>query len=106
MTGAFVLEVSGETGRDNEDALAARMSGLLEGQEGVRVTRSEKTADLQVRDLEDSISGQEVTEAIALAGGCRVAAVRVSEFRRAGRGLNTAARLRQRIRSPPRADCR
>lgn len=58
MTGALVLEVSRERGRDKAEALAARMSGLPESRGYVRVSRLEKAAYLQVRDLEVSVSGR------------------------------------------------
>lgn len=46
MTGTLVLEISGEGDRGKAYALAARMSGLLEGRDDVRVSRPEMTANL------------------------------------------------------------
>lgn len=60
VTGAIVLEVPGPNGAEKASALKQKMEEVLKDQEGVRVARPVKMADLRVRDLLATVSVQKV----------------------------------------------
>jgi len=80
-TGALLLEVPGADGGTKAGALAEKLRVALGDREGVTVSRPVKTAEMRVKDLEDSISAAEVAEALAAQGGCAIEDVRVGPIR-------------------------
>lgn len=69
-TGAFLLEIPGPENAEKVDALANKLRTALADQEGVIISRPLKTAEIRIRDLEDSISEEEIATTLAKAGGC------------------------------------
>jgi len=67
-TGALLLEIPGADSNKLADTLAAKMRETLADRSGVVITRPVKTAEVRVRDIEDSISAEEI--AAGVAGGC------------------------------------
>ncbi|KAF9803451.1 hypothetical protein SFRURICE_005255, partial [Spodoptera frugiperda] len=87
QTGARLFEFPGAAGSQNADLFAAK---LREGIADVaKVARPVKSATLEVVDLDDSVSVNEVVAAIAAAGGCSVEAVHGRPIRTGRRGLGT-----------------
>jgi len=89
-TGALLLEVPGADGGTKAGALAEKLRVALGDREGVTVSRPVKTAEMRVKDLEDSISAAEVAEALAAQGGCAIEDVRVGPIRPGTNRLGTA----------------
>ncbi|KAF9824349.1 hypothetical protein SFRURICE_002844 [Spodoptera frugiperda] len=85
QTGARLFEFPGASGSQNADLFAAK---LREGIADVaKVARPVKSATLEVVDLDDSVSMNEVVAAIAAAGGCSVEAVHGRPIWTGRRGL-------------------
>lgn len=90
ITGAQIFEIGGPNNAQKADALAAKMRGVLKDKEGVKITRPTQTAELRVRDLDDSVRCKDVARAVSSAGGCPFETVKVGEMRTFGRSLGTA----------------
>jgi len=56
----------------------------------VAVTRPIKTAEIRVKDLEDSVSAAEIAEAVADQGQCDLGDIRVGPIRLGTNQLGTA----------------
>jgi len=72
------------------EALAREMREPLADREGVVITQLIKTAEIRVKDIENSISAVEIAEALAAGGECEVAKVRVGPIRQGTNRLGTA----------------
>jgi len=88
-TGALLLEIPGTEGEKLADVLADRMKEALADKEGVLISRPHKTAEIRVRDLEDSVSADEIAAAMAIKGGCSPEEIKVGPTRPATNGLGT-----------------
>jgi len=89
-TGALLLEIPGGDGATRAEALVKELREALKDREGVSVTRSIKTAEIRVNDIEDSVSAAEIAEALADQGQCQVDEVRVGPIRTGSNRLGTA----------------
>ncbi|XP_043264233.1 branchpoint-bridging protein-like [Colletes gigas] len=69
VTGALLLAIPGEQGREKATALRARLDGALQV-EGVRVACPQKQAELRVSGLSEAATQGAVREALATTGGC------------------------------------
>jgi len=76
-TGALLLEIPGADAPRLADTLAAKMREALADRPGVVITRPIKTAEIRVRDIEDSVSAEEIAAGMASAGGCEPTEVRL-----------------------------
>ncbi|XP_011858653.1 PREDICTED: uncharacterized protein LOC105556182 [Vollenhovia emeryi] len=90
MIGALVFEIPGEGAKDKAVALSDKMKSVLVNREGVKVTRPQKMAELRIKDLDDSISEEEVRGVVAREAECDPTDVRVGKIRVAPNGLGTA----------------
>ena len=90
-TGAYLLEVPEDAG-EKADALAAALKEVL-SETDVRIARPVKCADLRLTGLDDSVSQEEVAEAVAAAGGCAVGAVKVGAISRTPPGMGMGRAL-------------
>jgi len=77
MIGALLLEIPGTDGTVKADALAREMQEILRDREGMVISRPVKTAEIRVKNVEDSVSVIEIAKAVADHGECRVTEVRV-----------------------------
>jgi len=89
-TGALLLEIPGAEGPQLADALADRLRTVLAEKQGVTVTRPQKTAEIRVRDLEDSISADEIAAVLAERGGCHPEEIRVGPIQMTPNGMGSA----------------
>jgi len=89
VTGAQIFEIGGPDVR-KADALATQLREVLGDREGVKIARPVQTAEIRVRDLDDSVRCEDVAKAVSSAGGCTPDAVKVGDIRTSGRGLDTA----------------
>lgn len=87
-TGAVILEVPGENSAERADLLAERLRTALVDKE-VRISRPVKLAELRVGGFDESVNGEELATAMASAGGCAAADVRVGSIRRGPTGLGS-----------------
>jgi len=87
--GALLLEIPGADAPKLADTLAAKMREALADRPGVIISRPVKTAEIRVRDIEDSISAEEIAAGVASVGGCEPAEMRLGPIRRAPNGLGT-----------------
>jgi len=81
VTGAVVYEIPGKNRDLKADQLAQRLREVLAEKEGVRIARPHKRGDIRVRGLDESATVEEVTAAVAKAGGCQVAEIKAGEIR-------------------------
>jgi hypothetical protein len=88
VTGALLLEITGEDADRKASRLAERMAEVLRDYP-VKVTVPRRTAELRVSGLEDSVTLEEVVTAIAKAGGCCAEEVSVGVIRTAPRRLGS-----------------
>ncbi|XP_033360079.1 uncharacterized protein LOC117238962 [Bombus vosnesenskii] len=88
ITGALLFEISGQETESKASRLAERMAATLKDLPA-KVTVPRRTAELRVTGLEDSVTSEEVTAAIAEAGGCHADEVNVGVIRSAPRGLGS-----------------
>ncbi|XP_072949830.1 uncharacterized protein [Epargyreus clarus] len=89
LNGGLLLEVAGEDCAGKADALAGKLQDAV-GEMGVKVARPTKQGEARVMDLDDSVTQQDVANAIAMACGCIATEVRVGEIRRRPSALGTA----------------
>ncbi|XP_018364989.1 PREDICTED: uncharacterized protein LOC108762469 [Trachymyrmex cornetzi] len=63
-SGAFLLEIAGgATGAEKADKLAQKMSALTADNADVSITRPEKTGEVRIRDIDESITREDVLRA-------------------------------------------
>lgn len=86
LTGALIIEVPGPENGPKADALASRIRKVLKNKENIRVDRPEKMAEIRVKNLECSITEQEVRDAIMEKIGCRAQEVQMGTIQRSQRG--------------------
>ncbi|KYN29524.1 hypothetical protein ALC57_01028 [Trachymyrmex cornetzi] len=89
VSGALILEIPGSDGPARADTLAAKLREALEDREGVKIGRPHKTVDVRIRDLEDSISPEEVAAVIAERGACVRGLIKVGAVTVTGDGLGS-----------------
>jgi len=89
-TGALLLEIPGADGPQLADALADQLRSVLADKQGVTVIRPQKTAEIRVRDLEDSISADEIAAVLTERGGCHPEEVRVGPIPQTPNGMGSA----------------
>ncbi|XP_011884029.1 PREDICTED: uncharacterized protein LOC105571164 [Vollenhovia emeryi] len=89
LTGALIFEISGPESATKADTLANKMREAVAGKEGVRISRPMKMAEIRVKDIDESITQEEITQAIARMGGCDQGDIKVGQPRRAPNGLAT-----------------
>jgi hypothetical protein len=64
------------------------MAEVLRG-DSVQITTPQKTAEMRVTRLDESVTIDDVVEAVAKAGDCRIDEITVGELRRAPQGLTS-----------------
>jgi len=89
-TGALLLEIPGAEGPQLDDALADQLRTVLADKQGVTVTRPQKTAEIRVRNLEDSISADEIAAVLAERGGCHPEKILVGPIQQTPNGMGSA----------------
>lgn len=93
VTGALTMEIPGDREGKKANALAERLTTLFAGNEEIKVVRPTKTAELRIKDLDDSVTAGEVSKAVAESGGCLVEEVRTGAVSRAPNGLARSGHL-------------
>ncbi|KYN27493.1 PREDICTED: uncharacterized protein LOC108757453 [Trachymyrmex cornetzi] len=88
-TGALLLEILGANGATKADVLAGKLKEIMTGQEEVMISRPEKMADVRVRDIEESISREDLIEKISQVGKCSVEKIKMGAIIKALNGLGT-----------------
>ncbi|XP_046976342.1 uncharacterized protein LOC124542439 [Vanessa cardui] len=91
QTGARLFEFPGAQGGANADLFANKLQEVIA--DVVKVARPTKTVTLELTDLDDSVTKEEVLAAVAFAGGCDVAAIQGGAIK-PGRGGLGAIRLK------------
>ncbi|XP_020295879.1 uncharacterized protein LOC109860885 [Pseudomyrmex gracilis] len=89
VTGALIIEIPGEGNKTRADRLHEAMSALAR-ELGVKITRPVKTCELRVKGLDDSITPEEIEEAVMTVGSCRPTDVKVGRARASPNGLSTS----------------
>jgi hypothetical protein len=88
VTGALLLEITGEDADRKDSRLAERMAEVLRDYP-VKVAVPRRTAVLRVFGLKDSVTLEEVVSAVAKAGGCCAEELNVGVIRTAPRRLGS-----------------
>ncbi|KAL4706441.1 hypothetical protein ACJJTC_004982 [Scirpophaga incertulas] len=78
-TGARLMELPKGTSSDKADLLVSKLKQSLPQE--VRITRPVKCADVRISYLDDSITKEDISDAIAKKGGCSLEHIRVGEIR-------------------------
>ncbi|XP_072934987.1 uncharacterized protein [Epargyreus clarus] len=89
LNGGLLIEIAGEDCAVKADALAGKLQAVVADM-GVKVARPSKQGEARVMDLDDSVTQEEVAEAIAAACGCIASDVKVGQIRRRPSALGTA----------------
>lgn len=90
FTGGIVLEIPGQDADKKADILAERLRGLYPGNEDVRINRPKIKAEIKIVGIDESVSHDEIKEAMSLAGNCVPNDVKISATRRTNRGTGLA----------------
>jgi len=89
-TGGFLLEIPGAAASQQADALAASLRDMFPEDRGVRISRPVRKVDLRITGFDDSVTPQEIAEAISqFDGRCGAEDVRVGMIRSSRDGLCT-----------------
>lgn len=72
------------------NSLALRLSEALKDRENVKVARSSRMAEIRLRDLDDSVTVEDVVQAISEVCKCGSSKVSAGAIKRAPNGLGTA----------------
>lgn len=89
-TGGIIIEVPGIDADLKADKLADKMRTALCDFTDVRIARPIKTGEMRVMDIDESITPEDIAVAVAEAGGCSAAEVKVGQIRLPCRSLGTA----------------
>lgn len=81
MSGGMVIEIPGRDSGNIADLLAKKLKERFNNRSEVRINRPTKMAEVIIRDLDDSITPQEVAQAVAQNGECRVEEINTGEIR-------------------------
>jgi len=87
IDGAYIFEVAGEDKVAKANRLAAK---LREEIKEVKITRPCKKSDLRIKNLDDSVSADEIKRVLANVGQCGVEGIHMGPIRRVPGGLGTA----------------
>ncbi|XP_018346307.1 PREDICTED: uncharacterized protein LOC108750928 [Trachymyrmex septentrionalis] len=89
QTDGLLIEIQGEDAGTKADSLAERLSSLFKEREEVRVIRPIRRMEFRLVDLDESVTADEVKEAVAARGRIPLSDVRVGPLRPRGGGLNS-----------------
>lgn len=89
-TGAFLLEIPGADGATKADLLAAKLREITAGQEDILISRPEKMGEVRIRNIEESISQEDIALKVSQTSGCSVDKVSIGTITIAPNGLGTA----------------
>ncbi|XP_011858112.1 PREDICTED: eukaryotic translation initiation factor 3 subunit A-like [Vollenhovia emeryi] len=89
LNGATLLEIpGGEEAKAKADTLASHIKRVAE-EKGVRVTRPTKRAEIRLKDLDESVTDEEIRNAVAKAGEGLPDEIKVGPIRQTPSGLGT-----------------
>ncbi|KAL0868749.1 hypothetical protein ABMA27_008184 [Loxostege sticticalis] len=88
-TGARILEVSGDERDGKANALASKIREVLDPQL-VEISRPQKTAEVRVRELDDSVNAEDIRAAVARVCQCAEDEVKVGEVKEDYSGTRSA----------------
>lgn len=89
ITGGLILEIPGKDTSAKADNLAERLRQVFKDEGEIRVSRPTKKVEISISGLDDSITPQEVTAAIAGVGNCPVSDVKTGAIRRWASGMGS-----------------
>jgi hypothetical protein len=89
VTGAIIIKVPGDKGREKALQLATHLSKVLDPT-AVKVAAPTRTAELKIVGIDISIEKEELRQALALAAECGVAEIQVGEIGASRSGLGAA----------------
>ncbi|XP_047023467.1 uncharacterized protein LOC124632617 [Helicoverpa zea] len=87
QTGARIFEFSGAQRGAKADLFVTKLREAIS--DTAKVVRAVKCVTLEVTDLDDSVTQEEVVAAVAAAGGCTVASIKGRAIRPGRRGMGT-----------------
>ncbi|XP_045542251.1 axoneme-associated protein mst101(2)-like [Papilio machaon] len=86
-TGASIIEIPGATSAPKADLLAERLREVFGNGGDITVSRPTKMSEMIVAGLDDSVTKDEVTAAVAAKGGCAANCIKVGTLRQERSGL-------------------
>lgn len=81
VTGGMVIEIPGKENYNKAEKLEEKLKNMFQNRQDVRVNRPIKRSEMRIRDLDDSITPQEVIKAIAQSGECREEDVTIGDIK-------------------------
>lgn len=88
-TGALLLEIPGTESYEKANELANKLKEAFRERENVLISRPEKMADIRIRDLEESVTREDIIQTITSEGKCPKEAVKLGEIISSVNGLGT-----------------
>ncbi|KYQ49221.1 Gag-Pol polyprotein [Trachymyrmex zeteki] len=88
-TGALLLEIPGMESQEKANELANKLREAFRERENVLISRPEKMADIRIRDLEESVTRDDIIQTIVAEGKCPRDTVKLGEIVAAVNGLGT-----------------
>lgn len=85
----MALELKGPESNKKADNLVTALRNAFKEYEDVRVSRPIKLAELRIRDLDESVTSEQIQLAVAAIGDCRIEDVRVAPPTLNAGGLRT-----------------
>ena len=82
ITGGLILEIPGKDTSEKADNLAERLRQLFKDEGEIRISRPMNKAEIRISGMDDSITPQEVVDAIADLGSCSKDNIKVGAIRR------------------------
>ncbi|XP_018358984.1 PREDICTED: uncharacterized protein LOC108758487 [Trachymyrmex cornetzi] len=92
-TGALLLEIPGAEGASKADKLTGKLKEALGDEQNVLISRPEKTADVRLRDIEESTTKEDILLALTQRGECQKEAIKLGDITSAYNGLGTVAEM-------------
>ncbi|CAB3248308.1 unnamed protein product [Arctia plantaginis] len=87
QTGARVFEFPGAEGAATANKFAEKLRGIFAATDGVNIARPTKCAELRISGLDDSITSEDVRDAVMEKTGCTADTIRVGTVRPGPGGL-------------------
>ncbi|KYN14497.1 hypothetical protein ALC57_13303 [Trachymyrmex cornetzi] len=86
-TGALLLEIPGVDAVKKANMLADRLKEVLKEKENVLISRPEIMAEIRIRDLEESVTKEDVSQVISNIGKCPIDMIKMGDIVKAINGL-------------------
>ncbi|KYQ55824.1 Gag-Pol polyprotein [Trachymyrmex zeteki] len=88
-TGALLLEIPGIDSSNKANELASKLKEAFRERENILISRPEKMAEIRIRDIEESVSKEDISQIITTIGKCPREILKLGDIIPAFNGLGT-----------------